>query len=141
MHPITVSLTRAVAKVSLNLTTPNAGDAFTVASVKLMNVAKKLYYVESAATAPAAEELTAYTSDNSKTVAWYIPENKAGSNSLTDWKDRYEGNVPATATYILIEGSYKPQGGRRPVMCRTPSIWAQATMRPILMWRATRNTR
>ena len=77
---LTVSLTRAVAKVSLNLTTPNAGDAFTVASVKLMNVAKKLYYVESAATAPAAEELTAYTSDNSKTVAWYIPENKAGSN-------------------------------------------------------------
>ena len=108
---LTVSLTRAVAKVSLNLTTPNAGDAFTVASVKLMNVAKKLYYVESAATAPVAEELTAYISDNSKTVAWYIPENKAGSNSLTDWKDRYEGNVPATATYILIEGSYKPQGG------------------------------
>lgn len=106
---LTVQLTRSVAKVSLNLTTPNTGDAFTVTSVKLMNVAKKLYYVESAATAPVAAELTTYTSDNSKTIAWYIPENKTGSNSLTDWKDRCEGNVPATATYILIEGSYKPK--------------------------------
>ena len=108
---LTVSLTRAVAKVSLNLTTPNAGDAFTVTSVRLMNVAKKLYYVESATTAPTAAELTTYTSDNTKSIAWYVPENKAGSNSLTDWKERYEDNVPATATYILIEGSYTPKGG------------------------------
>ena len=108
---LTVSLIRAVAKVSLNLTTPNAGDVFTVTSVKLMNVPKELYYIESATTAPTVEKLTTYTSDNSKTIAWYLPENKAGSNSLTDWKDRCEGNVPATATYILIEGSYKPQGG------------------------------
>ena len=108
---LTVQLTRSVAKVSLNLTTPNAGDAFTVSAIKLMNVAKKLYYVESAATAPTPAELTSYTSDNTKTVAWYIPENKAGSKSLTDWKDRYEGNVPATATYVLIEGSYTPKGG------------------------------
>ena len=108
---LSVSLTRAVAKVSLKLTTPNVGDVFTVASVKLMNVPKKLYYIEPAATAPTVEELTTYTSDNSKTVAWYIPENKAGSNSLTDWKDRYEGNVPAAATYILIEGSYKQEDG------------------------------
>ena len=109
---LTVQLTRSVAKVSLNLTTPNAGDAFAVSAIKLMNVAKKLYYVESAATAPSAPaELTDYTSNNSNTITWYIPENKAGSNSLTDWKDRYEGNVPATATYILIEGSYTPKGG------------------------------
>ena len=108
---LTVQLTRSVAKVSLNLTTPNTGDAFTVSAIKLMNVAKKLYYVESAATAPTPAELTSYTSDNTKTVAWYIPENKAGTNGLTDWKDRYEGNVPATATYILIEGSYTPKGG------------------------------
>ena len=108
---LTVSLTRAVAKVSLNLTTPNAGDAFTVTSVRLMNVAKKLYYVESATTAPTVAELTTYTSDNTKSIVWYVPENKAGSNSLTDWKDRYEDNVPATATYILIEGSYTPKGG------------------------------
>ena len=108
---LTVSLTRAVAKVSLNLTTPNAGDVFTVTSVRLMNVAKKLYYVESATTAPTAAELTTYTSDNTKSIAWYVPENKAGSNSLTDWKERYEDNVPATATYILIEGSYTPKGG------------------------------
>ena len=108
---LTVSLTRAVAKVSLNLTTPNAGDAFAVTSVRLMNVAKKLYYVESATTAPTAAELTTYTSDNTKSIAWYVPENKAGSNSLTDWKERYEDNVPATATYILIEGSYTPKGG------------------------------
>ena len=108
---LTVSLTRAVAKVSLNLTTPNAGDVFTVTSVRLMNVAKKLYYVESATTAPTVAELTTYTSDNTKTIAWYVPENKAGSNSLTNWKDRYEGNAPATATYILIEGSYTPQNG------------------------------
>ena len=108
---LTVSLTRAVAKVSLNLTTPNAGDVFTVTSVRLMNVAKKLYYVESATTAPTVAELTTYTSDNTKSIAWYVPENKAGSNSLTDWKDRYEDNVPATATYILIEGSYTPKGG------------------------------
>ena len=108
---LTVQLTRSVAKVSLNLTTPNTGDAFTVSAIKLMNVAKKLYYVESAATAPTPAELTSYTSDNTKTVAWYIPENKAGSKSLTDWKDRYEGNVPATATYVLIEGSYTPKGG------------------------------
>ena len=108
---LTVSLTRAVAKVSLNLTTPNAGDVFTVTSVRLMNVAKKLYYVESATTAPTVAELTTYTSDNTKSIVWYVPENKAGSNSLTDWKDRYEDNVPATATYILIEGSYTPKGG------------------------------
>jgi hypothetical protein len=108
---LTVSLTRAVAKVSLNLTTPNAGDAFAVTSVRLMNVAKKLYYVESATTVPTAAELTTYTSDNTKSITWYIPENKAGSNALTNWKDRYEGNVPATATYILIEGSYTPQNG------------------------------
>ncbi len=108
---LTVSLTRAVAKVSLNLTTPNAGDAFTVTSVRLMNVAKKLYYVESATTAPTAAELTTYTSDNTKSITWYIPENKAGSNALTNWKDRHEGNAPATATYILIEGSYTPQNG------------------------------
>ena len=108
---LTVSLTRAVAKVSLNLTTPNAGDAFTVTSVRLMNVAKKLYYVESATTVPTAAELTTYTSDNTKSITWYIPENKAGSNALTNWKDRYEGNAPATATYILIEGSYTPQNG------------------------------
>ena len=108
---LTVSLTRAVAKVSLNLTTPNAGDVFTVTSVRLMNVAKKLYYVESATTAPTAAELTTYTSDNTKSIAWYVPENKAGSNLLTDWKERYEDNVPATATYILIEGSYTPKGG------------------------------
>ena len=108
---LTVQLTRSVAKVSLNLTTPNTGDAFTVSAIKLMNVAKKLYYVESAATAPTPAELTSYTSDNTKTVAWYIPENKAGGKSLTDWKDRYEGNVPATATYVLIEGSYTPKGG------------------------------
>ena len=108
---LTVSLTRAVAKVSLNLTTPNAGDVFTVTSVRLMNGAKKLYYVESETTAPTAAELTTYTSDNTKSIAWYVPENKAGSNSLTDWKERYEDNVPATATYILIEGSYTPKGG------------------------------
>ena len=108
---LTVSLTRAVAKVSLNLTTPNAGDAFAVTSVRLMNVAKKLYYVESATTVPTAAELTTYTSDNTKSITWYIPENKAGSNTLTNWKDRYEGNAPATATYILIEGSYTPQNG------------------------------
>ena len=109
---LTVQLTRSVAKVSLNLTTPNAGDLFAVSAIKLMNVAKKLYYVESAATAPSAPaELTDYTSNNSNTITWYIPENKAGSNSLTDWKDRYEGNAPATATYILIEGSYTPKGG------------------------------
>ena len=108
---LTVSLTRAVAKVSLNLTAPNTGDVFTVTSVRLMNVAKKLYYVESATAAPTAAELTTYTSDNTNSIAWYIPENKAGSNSLTDWKDRYEDNVPATATYILIEGSYTPKGG------------------------------
>ena len=108
---LTVSLTRAVAKVSLNLTTPNAGDAFAVTSVRLMNVAKKLYYVESATTVPTAAELTTYTSDNTKSITWYIPENKAGSNALTNWKDRYEGNAPATATYILIEGSYTPQNG------------------------------
>ena len=108
---LTVSLTRAVAKVSLNLITPNAGDAFTVTSVRLMNVAKKLYYVESATTVPTAAELTTYTSDNTKSITWYIPENKAGSNALTNWKDRYEGNAPVTATYILIEGSYTPQNG------------------------------
>ena len=108
---LTVSLTRAVAKVSLNLTTPNAGDAFAVTSVRLMNVAKKLYYVESATTVPTAAELTTYTSDNTKSITWYIPENKAGSNTLTNWKDRYEGNAPATATYILIEGSYTTKGG------------------------------
>ena len=108
---LTVQLTRSVAKVSLNLTTPNTGDAFTVSAIKLMNVAKKLYYVESAATAPTSAELTDYTSDNSNTITWYIPENKAGTTSLTDWKDRYEGNVPATATYVLIEGSYTPKGG------------------------------
>lgn len=34
-----------------------------------------------------------------------------GTTSLSDWKDRYEGNAPATATYILIEGSYTPQNG------------------------------
>lgn len=110
---LAVQLTRSVAKVSLNLTAPNPGDVFTVSTIKLMNVAKMLHYVESAATAPSAPtELTDYTSDNSNTITWYIPENKAGSsNSLTDWKDRYEGNVPATATYVLIEGSYKPSGG------------------------------
>ena len=111
-NTLAISLTRSVAKVSLNLTTPNAGDLFAVSAIKLMNVAKKLYYVESAATAPSAPaELTDYTSNNSNTITWYIPENKAGSNSLTDWKDRYEGNAPATATYILIEGSYTPKGG------------------------------
>lgn len=70
----------------------------------------KLHYVESTAPTTSAE-LTDYTSDNSNTITWYIPENKAGTNGLTDWKDRYEGNVPATATYILIEGSYTPQNG------------------------------
>lgn len=111
-NTLAISLTRSVAKVSLNLTTPNAGDLFTVRAIKLMNVAKKLHYVESAATAPSAPaELTDYTSNNSNTITWYIPENKAGTTSLTDWKDRYEGNAPATATYILIEGSYTPQNG------------------------------
>lgn len=111
-NTLAISLTRSVAKVSLNLTTPNSGDVFAVSAIKLMNVAKKLHYVESAATAPSAPtELTDYTSNNSNTITWYIPENKAGTNSLTDWKDRYEGNAPATATYILIEGSYTPQNG------------------------------
>ena len=111
-NTLAISLTRSVAKVSLNLTTPNSGDVFTVSAIKLMNVAKKLHYVESAATAPSAPaELTDYTSNNSNTITWYIPENKAGTTSLTDWKDRYEGNSPATATYILIEGSYTPQNG------------------------------
>lgn len=109
-NTLAVSLTRSVAKVSLNLTLPNGPDVFTVRAIKLMNVAKKLYYVESTAPTTSAE-LTDYTSDNSNTITWYIPENKAGTTSLTDWKDRYEGNAPATATYILIEGSYTPQNG------------------------------
>lgn len=109
-NTLAVSLTRSVAKVSLNLTLPNVPDVFTVSAIKLMNVAKKLYYVESTAPTTSAE-LTDYTSDNSNTITWYIPENKAGTTSLTDWKDRYEGNAPATATYILIEGSYTPQNG------------------------------
>lgn len=109
-NTLAVSLTRSVAKVSLNLTLPNGADLFTVSAIKLMNVAKKLYYVESTAPTTSAE-LTDYTSDNSNTITWYIPENKAGTTSLTDWKDRYEGNAPATATYILIEGSYTPQNG------------------------------
>lgn len=111
-NTLAISLTRSVAKVSLNLTTPNSGDVFTVSAIKLMDVAKKLHYVESAATAPSAPaELTDYTSNNSNAITWYIPENKAGTTSLSDWKDRYEGNAPATATYILIEGSYTPQNG------------------------------
>ena len=109
-NPLAVALTRSVAKVSLNLTLPNGPDVFTVSAIKLMNVAKKLYYVESTAPATSAE-LTDYTSDNSNTITWYIPENKAGTTSLSDWKDRYEGNAPTTATYILIEGSYTPQNG------------------------------
>ena len=109
-NTLAVSLTRSVAKVSLNLTLPNGADVFTVRAIKLMNVAKKLYYVESTAPTTSAE-LTDYTSDNSNTITWYIPENKAGTTSLSDWKDRYEGNAPATATYILIEGSYTPQNG------------------------------
>ena len=109
-NTLAVSLTRSVAKVSLNLTLPNGPDVFTVSASKLMNVAKKLYYVESTAPATSAE-LTDYTSDNSNTITWYIPENKAGTTSLSDWKDRYEGNAPTTATYILIEGSYTPQNG------------------------------
>ena len=109
-NTLAVSLTRSVAKVSLNLTLPNGADLFTVRAIKLMNVAKKLYYVESTAPTTSAE-LTDYTSDNSNAITWYIPENKAGTTSLTDWKDRYEGNSPATATYILIEGSYTPQNG------------------------------
>lgn len=109
-NTLAVSLTRSVAKVSLNLTLPNIPDLFTVRAIKLMNVAKKLYYVESTAPTTSAE-LTDYTSDNSNAITWYIPENKAGTTSLTDWKDRYEGNSPATATYILIEGSYTPQNG------------------------------
>ncbi len=109
-NTLAVSLTRSVAKVSLNLTLPNGADLFTVRAIKLMNVAKKLYYVES--TAPTTSDaLTDYTSDNSNAITWYIPENKAGTTSLSDWKDRYEGNAPATATYILIEGSYTPQNG------------------------------
>lgn len=109
-NTLAVSLTRSIAKVSLNLTLPNGPDVFTVSAIKLMNVAKKLYYVESTAPATSAE-LTDYTSDNSNTITWYIPENKAGTTSLSDWKDRYEGNAPTTATYILIEGSYTPQNG------------------------------
>ena len=109
-NTLAVSLTRSVAKVSLNLTLPNGPDVFTVRAIKLMNVAKKLYYVELTAPTTSAE-LTDYTSDNSNAITWYIPENKAGTTSLTDWKDRYEGNAPATATYILIEGSYTPQNG------------------------------
>lgn len=109
-NTLAVSLTRSVAKVSLNLTLPNGADLFTVRAIKLMNVAKKLYYVESTAPTTSAE-LTDYTSDNSNAITWYIPENKAGTTSLSDWKDRYEGNAPATATYILIEGSYTPQNG------------------------------
>ena len=109
-NTLAVSLTRSVAKVSLNLTLPNGPDVFTVRAIKLMNVAKKLYYVESTAPTTSAE-LTDYTSDNSNAITWYIPENKAGTTSLTDWKDRYEGNAPATATYILIEGSYTLQNG------------------------------
>ena len=109
-NTLAVSLTRSVAKVSLNLTLPNGPDVFTVRAIKLMNVAKKLYYVEST-TPTTSAELTDYTSDNSNAITWYIPENKAGTTSLTDWKDRYEGNVPATATYVLIEGSYTPKGG------------------------------
>lgn len=108
---LSVPLTRSVAKVCLNLTTPTAGDVFNVTSVKLMNVAKELYYVETAAAAPVADMLTTYAGGSANTVSWYIPENKAGSNSVTDWTDRYEGNAPATATYILIEGSYTPKGG------------------------------
>lgn len=109
-NTLAVSLTRSVAKVSLNLTLPNGADLFTVRAIKLMNVAKKLYYVESTAPTTSAE-LTDYTSDNSNAITWYIPENKAGTTSLSDWKDRYEGNAPATATYILIEGSSTPQNG------------------------------
>lgn len=109
-NTLAVSLTRSVAKVSLNLTLPNGADVFTVRAIKLMNVAKKLYYVEST-TPTTSAELTDYTSDNSNAITWYIPENKAGTTSLSDWKDRYEGNAPATATYILIEGSYTPQNG------------------------------
>ncbi len=109
-NTLAVSLTRSVAKVSLNLTLPNGADLFTVRAIKLMNVAKKLYYVESTAPTTSAE-LTDYTSDNSNTITWYIPENMAGTTSLSDWKDRYEGNAPATATYILIEVSYTPQNG------------------------------
>ena len=37
---------------------------------------------------------------------------KQGGKQCADkLKDRYEGNAPATATYILIEGSYTPQNG------------------------------
>lgn len=76
-NTLAISLTRSVAKVSLNLTTPNAGDLFAVSAIKLMNVAKKLHYVESAATAPSAPaELTDYTSNNSNTITWYIPETR-----------------------------------------------------------------
>ena len=63
-NTLAVSLTRSVAKVSLNLTLPNGPDVFTVRAIKLMNVAKKLYYVESTAPTTSAE-LTDYTSDNS----------------------------------------------------------------------------
>ena len=108
---LSVTLFRSVAKVSLNLTTPNTGDVFSVTSIKLVNVAKKLYYAKSSTTAPVAADLTTYASDNSKSIVWYIPENKAGSNAVTDWKDRYEENAPATATHILIEGRYTPRGG------------------------------
>ena len=108
---LSVTLSRSVAKVSLNLTTPNTGDVFSVTSIKLVNVAKKLYYAKSSTTAPVAADLTTYASDNSKSIVWYIPENKAGSNAVTDWKDRYEENAPATATHILIEGRYTPRGG------------------------------
>ena len=109
---LSVDLTRAVAKVNLILTTPNAEDQFTPVCIKLMNVAKELYYVESNATEPENEKLTYYTSDNSKEITWYIPENKAGkTEGITNWKDRYEGKAPGTATYIQIEGRYKPANG------------------------------
>lgn len=44
-NTLAVSLTRSVAKVSLNLTTPNSGDVFTVNAIKLMNVTKKLHSI------------------------------------------------------------------------------------------------
>lgn len=119
-----VSLTRAVAKVALNLSAAlPAGHTFTLKSIKVKKVPKVVHYFRSDPSStphPAAgvawfDDYASETCDEAltstaKNLWWYLPENMRGTGTAADQKDKTAATAPsgqgAYCTCIEVSGMY-----------------------------------
>lgn len=121
---VEVTLSRSVAKLSININTGNSNNRFQIISAKVVNVPTKgsLFYFSSLTTLDAENYTTRDITDEltfkdngygygTYSTIFYMPENWRGDNpSILNQYSKNKANAPENATYLHLKVKWPNSG-------------------------------